>query len=205
MKHTLRQLRLRAPHIASAGWLLFASALLVTRDASALEVEGGLKLGGATKPGFATSTTPYGFGLGARAGLSAFHVYLGVAATAYFGGSFEAPSQAAGHVKIGWSSTLIGGELGTTFRPLRYLVLRPQLGIGDASFSVTIDGTPLKSANAGYPFPDHADHLYFEPNLTALIPIMDQFYVGGDFGALVTVVGRPYPAFTAHVQAGAFF
>lgn len=197
MKHTLRQLRPRAQ--------LIALSLFVATPAHALELEGGLKLGGATKPAFASATTPYGFGLGARAGVSVFHLYLGVAGIAYFGGSFEAPSQAAGHVKIGWSATLLGGELGTTIEPSRHFILRPQLGVGAADFSVTIDGSPLESGNTGYPFPDHGTHAYFEPTLGALFPITDQFYVGGDAGALVTIVGHPYPAFTGHLQLGAFF
>lgn len=203
MKHTLRELRLRAQLII--GGITASTLAFIPRDASALDLEGGLKFGGATKPGFASSTTPYGPGLGARAGISVLHMYLGVTGIAYFGGSFEAPSQAAGHVKIGWSATLIGGELGTTIQPWKHFILRPLLGVGAADFSVTIDGTPLESANTGYQFPDHGTHAYFEPSLQVLFPITEQFYVGGDGGALVTIVGHPYPAFSSHVQLGAFF
>src|SRR6185437_1019374 len=117
-------------------------------------------------------------------------VYLGLTAIAYFGGSFDAPSPTAGHVTIGWSSTLIGGELGTTITAIPHLRIRPQMGIGNASFGVTIDGTPLQSANTGYKFPDHGDHLYFEPNLTVLVPI-ETFFIGADGGSLVTIVSRP--------------
>ena len=96
-----------------------------------------------------------------------------------------------------YSSTLIGVELGYSITIIPKLLLRPQLGIGNASLS----------------FGDNHshDHLYLEPGVTALL-LLDNLYLGVDAN-LLAVTGVPtgdnetktYAALTAHAQIGLRF
>ena len=163
-----------------------------------VDIEVGGRVGVGTKPDSRTAS-PFGFGLGARGGVSIFHFYGGVGVMHYFGSSTELPT-AGGTVNSQYSSTLLGVELGYSITIIPKLLLRPQLGIGNASLSFGNDHSH--------------DHLYLEPGLTALI-LLDNLYLGADAN-LLAVTGVPtgdaggnetktYAALTAHAQVGIRF
>jgi hypothetical protein len=173
---------------------LLVGLSLVTREAHALgpiDLELGAKVGAGSKPE-SNAPNPYGFGLGGRAGISIFHLYAGGSAIHYFGGSTDT---AVGKLDV--SSTLLGGELGYTITALPIIQLRPQMGLGSATFSSSLGGTDSSSG-----------HLYLEPGLTVLIPIL-LLYVGADANALIvpgvdqTSGGtKTLTSLTLHAQVG---
>jgi hypothetical protein len=97
---------------------------------------------------------------------------------------------------VTYSSTLLGGEAGYSITGIPHLTLRPQLGVGNASFSF---GDASQS------------HLYLEPGLVALITL-GLLYVGADAN-LLAVPGvdqgnndtKTYTSFTIHGQIGIQF
>ena len=69
--------------------LAIAAIGMSERDAHALgavDIEGGARVGVGTNPD-STGPNPFGLGVGGRAGVSIFHVYLGFSAIHYFGAS----------------------------------------------------------------------------------------------------------------------
>lgn len=184
--------------LASSALIAGASFLALAPEAHALgpvDVEIGGRLGVGTKPDSRTAS-PFGIGLGARGGVSIFHVYGGLSAIHYFGSSTELPT-AGGTVNSQYSSTLLGVELGYSITIVPKLLLRPQLGLGNAALSF--------GNNASH------DHLYLEPGVTALL-LLGNLYLGADAN-LLAVTGVPtgddqtktYAALTAHVQIGLRF
>lgn len=180
--------------------VVFAGSLALSTEKSAhalgpVDVEAGLKAGVGTNPD-SNGSNPYGFGLGGRAGVNIFNVYLGASAIHYFGSSESAPG---GSADI--SSTLIGGELGYTITAIPVIQIRPQLGIGSASYS--LDGTVL-----GIKASTSDSHLYLEPGVTVLVPL-GLLYVGADANALIVPDVGPnsdtYTSLTLHGQVGVRF
>jgi len=177
--------------------LIGLSFAALEHDAQALgpvDVEIGARVGVGTKPDSGTAS-PFGLGLGARGGVSFFHFYGGLSAIHYFGSSTDLPT-ASGTVNSHYSSTLLGVELGYSITIVPKLLLRPQLGIGNASLS----------------FGDTSHgHLYLEPGLTALL-LLGNLYLGADAN-LLAVTGiatgdnqtKTYAALTAHAQIGLRF
>jgi hypothetical protein len=180
------------------------SALLVGLSLAALEhdahalgpvdIELGARGGVGTKPD-SGAASPFGLGLGGRGGVSIFHFYGGLSAIHYFGSSTDLPT-AGGTINSHYSSTLLGVELGYSITIIPKLLLRPQLGLGNAS---------LAFGNTSH------DHLYLEPGVTALL-LLGNLYLGADANILA-VTGIPtgdnetktYASLTVHAQIGLRF
>lgn len=184
---------------------LGVSALLAALSLAALEhdadalgpvdIELGARGGVGTKPA-SGGASPFGLGLGGRAGVSVFHFYGGISAIHYFGSSTDLPTP-PGTVNSRYSSTLVGVELGYSITIVPKLLIRPQLGIGNASFAFGDDASQ--------------SHLYLEPGVVALL-LLGNLYLGADANILA-VPGisrgndetRTYASLTAHVQIGLRF
>lgn len=183
--------------------LLFAPTVAYAFDT--IGVEAGAKVGA----GIPLDTEPntilgLGFGLGARAGITFFNVYAGVAGVYYFGQS---------KVLAGGTDTLhtlmLGVEGGYDFKLLPHFTLRPQLGLGDHEYYQS-NSASLASKSSSY--------FYIEPAIVALVP-MGNFYLGADAGTRILPAGPATTAceegadachtfhigLTLHVQAGVRF
>lgn len=174
--------------------LLTLAIALSSREARALgpiDIEVGAKLGAASNP-VGGNVNPLNVGLGARAGVSLFGLYGGLNLVNYFGsgdgvgGTFHALE--------------FGGELGYSIK-IAILTLRPQVGLGNITFSDSTTSTSQSS-------------FYAEPGLTALLTF-GIIYLGADANALV-ITSAPNAeslglttstntAFTAHGQVGITF
>jgi hypothetical protein len=190
-------LRLAVPSL-----LAIAAIGATERDAHALgpvDVEVGARVGVGTNPD-SNGPNPFGFGIGGRAGVSIFHIYGGLSAIHYFGSSADVGGPGVAGTLINtsatYSSTLLGVEAGYSITAIPHLTLRPQLGIGNASFS----------------FGDLSEsHLYLEPGVVGLVTL-GLVYVGADLN-LLAVPGidqgggdtKTYTAFTIHGQIGIQF
>lgn len=185
--------RLAAPALLGAA-ILFASE----HDAHALgpvDIEAGLRVGVGTTPD-ADAVNPFGVGVGGRAGVSVFNVYGGLSAIHYFGSSKDILNQ-----KVQTASTLLGLELGYSIKLIRVLTLRPQLGIGNVTFSSSVGNVDG----------DSKSKLYLEPGVTGLFSL-GLLYVGADLNVLL-IPGveralqdsKTYTSFTAHGQIGIQF
>jgi hypothetical protein len=161
-----------------------ASVAIVTsaRPAHALgpvDVEVGAKAGvGAEYSG--AFLNPLGFGLGARAGVVLFdHLYSGINVMYYFGASETSESV---------HTLMYGVEAGWGFKPLDNVIIRPQVGLGNASFSYASLSAPQGSAFYGAttsPTTDAArNQLYVEPGVTVLVAL-GMLFVGADANVLV--------------------
>ena len=190
--HVNIALRLAAPALVA-----IAAMIASERDAHALgpvDVEIGARVGVATNPD-SKGPNPFGLGLGGRAGVSIFHIYGGLSAIHYFGSSSDIPTP-AGTISSSYSSTLLGVEAGYSITAIPHLTLRPQLGVGNASFSF---GELSQS------------HLYLEPGVVGLVKF-GLLYVGADLN-LLAIPGidrgagdtKTYTAFTVHGQVGIQF
>jgi hypothetical protein len=194
LKELLVNLLLR---LAAPALLAIAAIGASERDAHALgpvDVEIGARVGVGTNPD-SKGPNPFGLGIGGRAGVSIFHIYGGLSAIHYFGASSDIPTP-AGTVSSSYSSTLLGVEAGYSITAIPHLTLRPQLGIGNASFS----------------FADVSQsHLYLEPGFVALVTL-GLVYVGADVN-LLAIPGidqgagntKTYTSFTFHGQIGIQF
>ena len=149
---------------------------------------------------------PLGVGAGGRAGVSLFGFYGGINYMYYFGGSNGGVSQHAMQE---------GAELGYGIK-LPFLVIRPQVGVGN--FTLSTSGSSATGGVVPVSVPaTNANNLYVEPGLTVLIPVAF-LYFGADANALILpgVQSGPGPggvasksqtdtAFTAHGQIGIRF
>jgi hypothetical protein len=177
-------------------------------DAHALgpiDLEAGVKVGVGTNPD-SSGPNPYGFGLGGRAGVQLFNVYLGLSAIHYFGASLTLPAPQGGTNlppetggTIDFSSTLLGAEVGYTITALPIINIRPQIGIGNASFSASQDNQSSSTSK-----------LYLEPGVTLLVPL-GLLYLGADGNALIVpsvtspepgASSKTFTSFTLHAQIG---
>ncbi|MDB4945903.1 MAG: hypothetical protein JWP97_5437 [Labilithrix sp.] len=142
-----------------------------------VDVEVGAKVGVATNPN-SDGINPFGFGIGARGGVSFFNVYGGLSVIHYFGGSKDL---GGGVTADSNGSTLYGIEAGYTIKSIPVVQLRPQIGVGNAHFG-------------GGDNADGSNHLYLEPGVTALVPL-GLLYVGADVNALLLPgVDAPTPS-----------
>jgi hypothetical protein len=189
-----------------ASSVLGLSILGVTRDAHALgpvDVEVGAKVGYATNPSSVSGVTnPLGFGLGGRAGLAFLGgIYLGGNIMYYLGGSTSVPggSTADGATSTGVSvstnTLMYGGEVGYGIKLLDLLTIRPQVGIGNATFTSSVSGGPSQSTS----------NWYLEPGVTGLIGL-GLLFVGADVNALFFPgLSNTNAAFSLHGQVGLKF
>jgi len=182
--------------------LLVASlllALVYSRQARAdgpVAIEAAARVGGASSPGWIAN--PYAFGFGARAGASIYGFYGGISGIYYLGGS------AGGS---GFHTLLVGLEAGYTFK-LPFLRIRPQVGVGDGTFTQSASDGVLNP-----PVSTSVGNVYVEPGVVVLIPV-GPIFVGGDANALVLpgftlatpgATARSYVSFSGHAQIGVFF
>ena len=216
-------MRKKASRLAA---LVFGTAAsLCTHDARALDgldLEMGAKVGFGSNP-FGVTPNPLGLGLGARAGLSYRGLYAGLSFVYWLGGSAANSSEGGVYTGSGTKgasgSTTIhtyqaGVELGYGFRFLRgLLTLRPQVGLGDAWFSVSATGLQVGpgTVQAGSTV---ADNFYVEPGVMLLISF-GTVYLGADVNLLILPGvgedegGNPTSTtevgFTTHAQVGVKF
>lgn len=187
-----------APRLVAALAVAAVAWTVAERDAQALgpvDLEVGAKLGVGTNPDSRLANS-YGFGMGGRAGLTIAHFYGGVSAVHYFGGTKEIAGQT-----IDASSTLLGVEVGYTIKAIPLIRLRPQVGIGNAHYSTSVDTVEGKGD----------DKLYLEPGLTLVIPL-GLLFVGADANALLVPnvdqgdgTSKTLTALTLHAQIGLTF
>ncbi len=183
-----------------ASGALALSTLAVARDAHALgpvDLEVGAKVGYATSPASGGGTNPLGFGLGGRAGIAFLGgIYVGGNIMYYFGGSENvAPPCNAGAScvsppSISVNTLMYGGELGYGIKILDLLTIRPQVGLGNATFS------------AGG---ESSSYYYLEPGVTGLVGL-GLLYVGADANLLVLPsLPSNEVAVSLHAQVGVKF
>jgi len=189
--------------IVIASGVLGLYTLAVARDAHALgpvDLEVGAKVGYATNPSSVSgATNPLGFGLGGRAGLAFLGgIYLGGNIMYYLGGSQSLPTETAtgapSSTSVSVNTLMYGGELGYGFKILDLLTIRPQVGIGNATFSESGGGQSQSTSN-----------WYLEPGVTGLIGL-GLLYVGADVNALLFPgLANTNAAFSLHAQIGVKF
>jgi hypothetical protein len=179
----------------SAGVLFAESA----RADGIVFVEGAARVGYATNPGWAAN--PFGFGVGGRAGVSAFGFYGGVSAMYYLGDSAGV---------TGYHTLLLGVEGGYTLK-LGLFRLRPLVGFGAGSFS---EQAPDGVNNP--PVTTTVGNVYVEPGALGMVAI-GPVLLGIDANALIlpaftlaalppaTSSAKTYASFTAHAQVGFVF
>jgi hypothetical protein len=164
--------------------------LVAARPAHALgplDLEIGAKAGVATNPvSISGVNNPMGFGIGGRGGVSIFGLYGGVQAMYYFGSSQDGVSS---------HTVMYGFEGGYGFSlPMVPITIRPQVGIGNATFTSSADGDSHNTNN-----------LYIEPGVTVLVSLLGWF-VGADANVLVFPgLDNSQVAITVHGQVGLKF
>lgn len=191
------------PFVLIASTAVAFSMLAFAGDAHALgpvDLEVGAKVGGATNPSSASgATNPLGFGLGGRAGLAFLGgIYAGGNIMYYFGGSqnesLPTAAGAASSVSVSVNTLMYGGELGYGLTILDLLTIRPQVGLGNATFSVSAAGTSESS-----------NYVYVEPGVTGLVGL-GLFFVGADANVLLfPTLSNSQAAFSLHAQIGVKF
>jgi len=164
-------------------------------------VEVGAEAGYGTSPGGA-AVNPLGLGVGGRAGLTLWGLYLGVEGVNYFG----SPDGNGGQ----YHAVQFGGQLGYRIK-ISSVTIRPQVGVGD----VYLFGS---SAGVTSPALPTALCLYTQPG-AVVFASFGALYVGVDASALLIVNEPAYVlsgsqyvfstsltvAFTAHGQIGLKF
>jgi hypothetical protein len=194
MKNSLRLPRLGSRVPVLSALLLALAIALSSKEARALgpvDIEAGAKVGAGTNP-IGGPTNPLGVGIGGRAGIGIFGLYGGVNVVDYLGGGDGLGGT--------FHALQFGGELGYSIK-LSILTLRPQIGLGNITFS---DST----------FSTSEGSFYLEPGLTALLTL-GIIYLGADANALI-ITSAPNAgslglttstntAFTAHGQLGVVF
>jgi hypothetical protein len=170
---------------ATALGLAIVSLSLDAHALGPVDLEIAAKAGGATNPRNQDPPNPLGFGIGGRAGV----VFLG---GGYVGGNvlYYGPEHAS-------SSTLMyGGELGYGWKLLDIVTIRPQIGLGNATFTSTAGGENTSSSSS---------YFYLEPGVTGLVAL-GSLLVGADANALfLPGLNNSNAAFTLHAQVGIKF
>jgi hypothetical protein len=199
-----------------AGALAFGAATFaMTRNAHALgpiDIEVGAKAGIGTNPTSSSSATvngvsatasapnPLGFGLGARGGVSFMGIYGGVQLMYYFGSSQD-ESVLGQTFSAKEHAFMYGLELGYGFKLLDLLTIRPQVGIGNATFSFSGNTSGVANVNTD----QSNSNLYLEPGVTVLISL-GGWFVGADANVLFFPgLDNSKAAFTLHGQIGLKF
>jgi hypothetical protein len=174
-----------------SGLMGLASLAIVTstRTAHALgpiDLEIGAKAGIGTNPDSGNGPNPLGFGLGGRAGVVLLdHLYGGVNLMYYLGASEGGESI---------HTLLYGIEAGWGWKLLDILTIRPQVGLGNATFSAS--GSLASGSNSNW---------YLEPGVTGLVSL-GLLFVGADANVLAFPgLANSNVAFTLHGQVGVKF
>jgi hypothetical protein len=197
---------MRTASIVAAALSFGVGTFAMTRNAHALgpvDIEIGAKAGLGTSPISGSGSgapNPLGFGLGARAGVDFLGIYGGVQLMYYFGGSTD---EGAG-VTFKDHTFMYGVEGGYGFTLIDILTIRPQIGIGNATFSSSVSGSGTSGGTTvGFSGGDTSkSNLYLEPGVTALISL-GGFFVGADANLLFFPgLDNSKVAFTLHGQVG---
>jgi hypothetical protein len=196
---------MRTASIVAAAFAFGVGTFAMTRNAHALgplDVEVGAKVGFATNPvssnNGVSGPNPLGFGLGARGGIDIVGIYAGVQLMYYFGGS-DTVSALGQSVSLKDHTFMYGVEAGYGFTLIDILTIRPQIGIGNATFSTSGTSSGVVSANVGG---QSTSNLYLEPGVTALISL-GGWFVGADANLLdFPGLNDGQLAFSFHGQVG---
>jgi hypothetical protein len=188
--------------VALVGTLSIALPSKEARALGPVEIEVGAKVGYATNPSD-SSINPLGVGIGGRAGVSFRGFYGGLNVVDYLGGN-------DGH-GLSEHALEVGAEVGYAMK-LSVLTIRPQVGLGEITFSSSFSGVDQYGVNESAS--NSLSSFYLEPGVTALVTI-GIFYFGADGNALIIMDGPvsalgPSTAstdtvFTLHGQAGLHF
>jgi hypothetical protein len=177
------------------------ASFAMTREAHALgpiDLEIGARAGIGTDPvSNNDGPNPLGFGLGGRAGIDFMGFYGGVSLLYYFGGSEDVgvPGETA-HVSA--HTFMYGLDLGYGIS-LSILTIRPQLGIGNATFS---GGSGVSGLVNGEASSGSKSNLYLEPGVTGLVSL-GLWFVGADANILFFPgLDNSKASFTLHGQVG---
>jgi hypothetical protein len=193
------------PTFVATAFSFVASTLAMNGEARALgpvDVEVGAKAGLATSPERVGSVNPLGLGLGARGGVDFLGFYAGLQFVYYFGRNGNEPLSCGvaisgcGSVALSTHTVLYGIEAGYGLTLARVLTIRPQIGLGNATFSSSGTG-PNNSLFGG-----SDSHPYLEPGVTGLVS-PGRWFVGVDVDLFV-FLGRSasQPSFAMNGQAG---
>jgi hypothetical protein len=198
---------MRTASIVAAALSFGVGTFAMTRNAHALgpvDLEIGAKAGLGTSPISSSGyPNPLGFGIGGRAGVAFLGFYGGVQLMYYLGGSTDEGDG----VTFKDHTFMYGIEAGYGFTLIDILTIRPQLGIGNATFSSSVSGSENTGAatTVGFSGGGSKSNLYLEPGVTVLISL-GGFFVGAD----ANLLGFPglddsKLAFTLHGQVGLKF
>ncbi len=176
-----------------------------TREAHALgpvDVEVGAKAGVSTNPvSGGNSPNPMGFGIGARGGVDFLGFYGGVSFMYYFGSS-QNESVGAQSFSVSEHTVMYGVEAGYGLSLLGLLTIRPQVGLGNATFSASASGSGAVNVSGGS---TSTSNLYIEPGVTGLVAF-GGYFVGADANLLfLPGLDNSTTAFTVHGQVGLKF
>ncbi|HXX67097.1 MAG TPA: hypothetical protein VEK07_07945 [Polyangiaceae bacterium] len=174
-------------------------------------VEVGTRVGGATSP--TGPPDPFAFEAGGRADVMLAHFYAGFSFMFSLGSASDsscvgpvivACSTNAGMISASAHSMRYGAQAGYDIALWKRFSLRPEVGIGTASFRQTspaqilFDGM-LSSLDAS------ANKLYAEPSIAGLFAF-GHLFVGADAGAVVLpTLPHSSAALEAHAQVGLRF
>jgi hypothetical protein len=159
------------------------------KDAHAIgpvDIEAGVKVGGATNPIHTSDVNPLGFGIGGRAGIAVFGLYFGANVMDYVGNG--------DHLGGIYHSVEAGGEIGYGIK-IPLITIRPQVGLGNITFMDTL------------PLTNNWNSFYVEPGVTILLRL-GILFVAGDANALIITNTPNFPSastdasFTVHGQIG---
>jgi hypothetical protein len=194
---------MRTASIVAAALSFGVGTFAMTRNAHALgpvDIEIGAKAGLGTSP-VSTSgyPNPLGFGIGGRAGVDFLGFYGGVQLMYYLGGSTD---EGAG-ITYKDHTFMYGVEAGYGFTLIDILTIRPQLGIGNATFSSSVSGSASSGdTSVGFSGGGSKSNLYLEPGVTGLISL-GGFFIGADANLLAFPgLDDSKLAFTLHGQVG---
>jgi hypothetical protein len=198
---------MRTASIAAAAFAFGVGTFAMTRSAHALgpvDIEVGAKVGIATNPVSNSDgrPNPLGFGLGGRAGVDFLGFYGGVQLMYYFGGSddLSVPGES---VKFSDHTFMYGFEGGYGFTLIDILTIRPQLGIGNATFSSSVSGSGAANVDVGGG--GSQSNIYLEPGVTGLVSLAGWF-VGADANLLFFPgLDGSQTSFSLHGQVGIKF
>ena len=157
-----------------------------------LAAEFGGRLGYATNPN-SDVPNPLGVGFGARGGIELFKsLYLGGNIMYYFGSTQDTPLGATpSNTGVSTHTLLLGLEVGYSLH-IKPIIIRPQVGFGDASlttftnFSGTVNNPGTDVSN----FTVTNQRFYLEPGIVALVNV-GPFYFGGDVNLLFIPDAQP--------------
>lgn len=200
---------MRTASIVAAACAFGAATFALIPSAHALgpvDVEIAARAGFATNPVSSSSSNgvsfsapnPLGFGLGARGGVSFMGIYGGINVMYYFGGSNNA-SVLGQSVSFSDHTFMYGLEAGYGFTLIDILTIRPQIGVGNASFSSSANLQGAVNANVGG---NNGSNLYLEPGVTGLVSLGGLF-LGADANLLFFPgLDNSTTAFSFHGQIG---